>query len=51
MALEYIVEELGYDMDDNIIKRCREQLEKVVRKNRTDIDYKRLVKRIIDKAS
>ena len=50
MALEYIVEELGYDMSDNVIKRCRGKLDKVVRKNRTHDDYKRMVKSIIDKA-
>lgn len=51
MALEFIVEELGYDMSDNIIKRCREQLEKVVRKNRTHEDYIRRVRDIINRAS
>jgi len=50
MALEYIVEELGYDMNDNVIKRCREELDKVVRKNRKPTDYYRLIKAIIDKA-
>lgn len=50
MALEYIVEQLGYDMSDNVIKRCREQLDKVVRKNRTHDEYKRMVKSIIAKA-
>ena len=51
MALEYIIEELGYDMSDNIIKRCREQLEKVVRKPRTREDYFRRVRNIINRAS
>ena len=50
MAVEYIVEQLGYDMSDNVIKRCREQLDKAVRKNvAEDIILKR-VKKIIDRA-
>ena len=50
MALEYIVEELGFDMSDNVIKRCREELDKVVRKNRPkDVMFAK-VKAIIDKA-
>jgi hypothetical protein len=51
MSLEYIVEELGYDMHDNIIKRCREQLDKVVSKPRKYDEYLIRIKRIINRAS
>ena len=50
MALEFIVEELGYDMSDNVIKRCMEQLVKVMKKQRTHEQYTLLVNNIIKAA-
>ena len=51
MTLEYIVEKLGYEMHDNIIRQCKDKLDKVFHKGqRTEADYISRVKAIIAKA-
>ena len=50
MALEYIVEELGYSMDDNVIKRCMERLTKVMKRKRTHEEYTIMVRKVINQA-
>ena len=50
MSLEFIVEELGYEMSDNVIRQHKDQLDKVVKKPRTKDDYINRVKAIIAKA-
>ena len=50
MALEYIVEELGYNMNDNVIKRCMERLAKVMKRKRTHEEYTIMVRKVINQA-
>lgn len=50
MALEFVIETLGYDLNDNVIKRCRDKLDKVVRRNRPKDEIFAKVKAIISKA-
>lgn len=50
MAIEYAVERLGYEMSDNVIKRCREKLDKVVRKNISEDEILKRAKKIINRA-
>lgn len=50
MALEYIIEELGYDMNDNVIKRCMERLAKVMKRKRTHEEYTIMVRKVINQA-
>lgn len=49
--LEYIVESLGYEMHDNIIRRVEEQLRKVMSKPRSFDEYKTRIHKIINLAS
>ena len=49
--LEYIIESLGYEMHDNIIRRVEEQLRKVMSKPRSFDEYKTRIHKIINLAS
>lgn len=51
MTIEYIIEMLGYDMSDNIIKRCMTALHKVCKKPNTLDNYLAKARKIISKAS
>ena len=47
MTLEYLLEQLGYELTDNIVRRCKEKLDKIVKRPGTKEEYTRKVKRII----
>ncbi len=49
--LEYILETLGYEMHDNIIRKCHDELVRIISKPRTTEDYIIRIKKVLAKAS
>lgn len=49
--LEYLLETLGYEMHDNIIRRCMNKLVRIISKPRTNEEYLVRIRRVLNQAS
>ena len=51
MSMEYVLEEHGYEMSDNIVRRCMMKLRKVFAKRRTHVEYVLMTRKVLNKAA